>query len=721
MPRVEHSYCREMCRGKEMMRTRFYLLLLFIVASLVVVPEVSAHEAVPVGTWTTTGSMATARYGHTATVLGSGAVLVVGGQSSAGQALATAELYDPTAGTWTTTGSMVTARYGHTATVLNDGRVLVTGGQDKAGHALGKAEIYDPASGTWTATRNMVFAHTFQTATLLNDGKVLVVGGQNERGSVIARAEIYDPASGTWTATSNMIFARMFQTATLLKDGRVLVAGGRDYNGSILTTAEIYDPTSGIWTATRNMNVARSFQTATLLNDGRVLVIGGGARLAEAYDPVAGTWATVGSMSVSRISHTATLLSNGTILVTGGQDNNSQALVTTEIYDPTKASWSLTGSMTAPRWGQTALLLGNGKVLVVGGQDNAGHALATAELFGFADTTAPTLQLPAPLNVNATNAQGATVNYSVTATDPDDTTSQITISCTPASGSVFPVGTTTVNCSAQDLAGNTSTGSFTVQVNVPDTTPPTLQLPAPITADATSPQGATVTYTVAATDPDNSADQVTTNCTPASGSVFPVGTTTVNCSAQDAAGNTSTGSFPVVVQDVTAPTLQLPTTITMNATSPQGATVNYAVSATDPTNTAAQIVITCTPLSGSVFPVGATTVDCSAQDPAGNTSTGSFRVIVQDVTAPTLQLPVTITADATSAQGVVVNYTTAATDPTNTPDQLTVNCTPPSGSVFPIGTTTVICDAQDPAGNTTTGSFPITVNPKTVTVNIDAL
>jgi N-acetylneuraminic acid mutarotase len=638
MPRVEHSYCREMCRGKEMMRTRFYLLLLFIVASLVVVPEVSAHEAVPVGTWTTTGSMATARYGHTATVLGSGAVLVVGGQSSAGQALATAELYDPTAGTWTTTGSMVTARYGHTATVLNDGRVLVTGGQDKAGHALGKAEIYDPASGTWTATRNMVFAHTFQTATLLNDGKVLVVGGQNERGSVIARAEIYDPASGTWTATSNMIFARMFQTATLLKDGRVLVAGGRDYNGSILTTAEIYDPTSGIWTATRNMNVARSFQTATLLNDGRVLVIGGGARLAEAYDPVAGTWATVGSMSVSRISHTATLLSNGTILVTGGQDNNSQALVTTEIYDPTKASWSLTGSMTAPRWGQTALLLGNGKVLVVGGQDNAGHALATAELFGFADTTAPTLQLPAPLNVNATNAQGATVNYSVTATDPDDTTSQITISCTPASGSVFPVGTTTVNCSAQD-----------------------------------------------------------------------------------AAGNTSTGSFPVVVQDVTAPTLQLPTTITMNATSPQGATVNYAVSATDPTNTAAQIVITCTPLSGSVFPVGATTVDCSAQDPAGNTSTGSFRVIVQDVTAPTLQLPVTITADATSAQGVVVNYTTAATDPTNTPDQLTVNCTPPSGSVFPIGTTTVICDAQDPAGNTTTGSFPITVNPKTVTVNIDAL
>ncbi len=79
-----------------MMRTRFYLLLLLIVASLVVVPEVKAHEAVPVGTWTATGSMITARYGHTATLLGNGTVLVAGGQNNAGQVLATAEIYDPT-------------------------------------------------------------------------------------------------------------------------------------------------------------------------------------------------------------------------------------------------------------------------------------------------------------------------------------------------------------------------------------------------------------------------------------------------------------------------------------------------------------------------------------------------------------------------------------------------------------------------------------------------
>jgi large repetitive protein len=704
-----------------MMRTRFYLLLLLIVASLVVVPEVKAHEAVPVGTWTATGSMITARYGHTATLVGNGAVLVAGGQDNAGHILATAELYDPTSETWAATGSMTTARYGQTATVLADGKVLVAGGQDNTGHVLATAELYDPTSGIWTATGKMVAAHLFQTATLLANGNVLVTGGQNNHYHAFARAELYDPTSGSWKATKNMLFARVFHAATALANGKVLVTGGRDGNGSILTTSEIYDPTSGTWLAIGNMNVARASHTATLLNDGRVLVIGGGARLAEAYDPGTSSWTTVGSMAMARVFHTATLLNDGTLLVTGGWDNNSQAVMTTEIYNPTKTGWSSTGSMTTARYGQTATLLKDGRVLVIGGQDNAGHALATGELFGFADTTAPTLQLPASMNVPATNAQGATVSYTVTATDPDDTASQITTSCIPASGSVFPIGATTVDCSAQDPSGNKSTGSFIVQVAAPDTTAPTLQLPAPITADATSAQGAMITYTVTATDPDDTASQITTSCTPASGSIMPIGTTTVNCSTQDAAGNVSTGSFPVVVQDVTAPTLQLPAIITVNATSPQGAAVNYAVAATDPTNTANQIVIACTPVVESVFPIGATTVDCSAQDPAGNKSTGSFRVIVQDVTAPTLQLPVMITADATDQQGAVVNYIATATDATNTPDQLTISCISPSGSVFPIGATSVICSAQDPSGNTTTGTFQVVVRPKTAAVQINAL
>ena len=64
---------------------------------------------------------------HTATLLPSGKVLVAGGSNS-GCNLSSAELYDPATGTWSSTGSLVTARVGHTATLLPTGKVLVAGG-----------------------------------------------------------------------------------------------------------------------------------------------------------------------------------------------------------------------------------------------------------------------------------------------------------------------------------------------------------------------------------------------------------------------------------------------------------------------------------------------------------------------------------------------------------------------------------------------------------------
>jgi TolB protein len=81
-----------------------------------------------------------------------------------------------------------------------------------------------------------------------------------------------------------------------------------------------------------------------------------------------------------------------------------------------------------------------------------------------------------------------------------------------------------------------------------DTTPPTLSVPAPITVDATSRDGAIVTYTVSATDVVDPAPTV--SCTPSSGSTFPIGTTTVSCTATDRAGNTSTGFIVVTVKGV---------------------------------------------------------------------------------------------------------------------------------------------------------------------------
>src|SRR5438094_5551517 len=76
-----------------------------------------------------TGSLATGRLYHTATLLPNGKVLVAGGtNSNSGEVFASAELYDPATGVWTNTGRMVYGRYRHTATLLTNGKVLVTGG-----------------------------------------------------------------------------------------------------------------------------------------------------------------------------------------------------------------------------------------------------------------------------------------------------------------------------------------------------------------------------------------------------------------------------------------------------------------------------------------------------------------------------------------------------------------------------------------------------------------
>ncbi|MEX0630167.1 MAG: kelch repeat-containing protein [Chloroflexota bacterium] len=245
------------------------------------------------GSWTATGRLVTARDLHTATLLPDGKVLVTGGIDSTvsvGHAVAAAELYDPASGTWIPTGNMVQARVYDTATLLLDGRVLVAGGSSSGtlGEALASAELYDPASGTWTASGNMNAGRSGHTATLLPDGTVLVVGGSNGSG-LLAPAELYDPSSGSWTATGAMVEPRYGHTATLLANSKVLVVGG-SAGQDALASAELYDPLSGSWTAIGSMTAGRSGHTATLLADGTVLVAGGSTRVAaELYNPGSGT------------------------------------------------------------------------------------------------------------------------------------------------------------------------------------------------------------------------------------------------------------------------------------------------------------------------------------------------------------------------------------------------------------------------------------------------
>jgi hypothetical protein len=316
----------------------------------------------------------------------------------------------------------------------------------------------------------------------------------------------------------------------------------------------------------------------------------------------------------------------------------------------------------------------------------------------------PTLNIPGDITAEATGPGGNTVTFTVTATDPEDDPDP-TPGCTPGSGSTFPLGTTTVNCSVTDSGGASVSGSFTVTIQ--DTTPPALTLPGNITAEATGPSGAIVSYSASANDIVDG--PVALTCIPPSGSTFPLGTTTVNCSATDSHGNSVTGNFNVTVQDTTPPVLALPGNITVQATGPAGAVVNFAATASDIVD--GPVPVTCTPSSGSTFPIGATTVNCSATDAHGNSASGSFIVVVLDTIGPTLLLPANITVEATGPAGAVVSFTATAIDLIDGP--IAVTCTPPSGSTFPLGTTTVNCSATDSHGNSASGSFSITVRDTT--------
>jgi hypothetical protein len=315
------------------------------------------------------------------------------------------------------------------------------------------------------------------------------------------------------------------------------------------------------------------------------------------------------------------------------------------------------------------------------------------------DTAKPVLHLPGDFSVEATSSAGATVTFEATAVDL--VSGSVPVTCNPASASVFAIGSTTVTCSASDAAGNTATGGFSV--SVVDTTPPVLFLPADLTAINPGPPGVNVSYTVTATDKVDGTVPVT--CSASSGTLFPVGTTVVNCSAGDTAGNTASGTFTVTVVDTTAPVLALPGGVTVEATGPTGAAVSYTTSAFDTVE--GDRPVTCSAGSGSVFALGITTVTCYASDLAGNTVVGPFDVTVVDTTAPTLTLPSDITASATSAAGAAVSYSVGATDAVN--GTVPVTCEPTSGSGFPVGESTVNCSSVDAAGNVASGSFTVTV------------
>ena len=301
--------------------------------------------------------------------------------------------------------------------------------------------------------------------------------------------------------------------------------------------------------------------------------------------------------------------------------------------------------------------------------------------------------------MEAVGAGGNVVNFTTSAFDvvdgPRPTTS------TPVSGSIFSLGSTTVTTTATDTAGNTSRETFTVTVR--DTTAPAIIAPASVTAEATGPGGAVVNFTTSATDVV-SGTSATSNY-PVSGSIFPLGATTVTTRATDVAGNQASRTFTVTVADTTPPVIPALPNLTAEATGPGGAAVNFTIPATDLVDAAP--VTSSSPSSGSMFNLGDTIVTATAVDVSGNYSNRTFTVTVRDTTPPEITVPANLTVETTESNGAQVSFSTSATDLVSG-SRPTLD-TPASGSLFALGTTTVTTTSLDATGNAASKTFTVKV------------
>lgn len=329
------------------------------------------------------------------------------------------------------------------------------------------------------------------------------------------------------------------------------------------------------------------------------------------------------------------------------------------------------------------------------------------------DTIAPAFVCPSSIAVNADSGMcSAIVTFATpTATDNCAVTS-LSQSAGLTSGSAFPVGTTAVSFTASDSSGNTTVCSFNVTVT--DAEAPVMSCPGTMTVNADSGMcSAVVNYNAPAAIDNCNIDSVSLTSGPVSGSAFPLGTTTITYTATDSAGNSSICSFDIVVVDAEAPVMTCPANITMNNDSGLcSAVVTFNAPLATDNCSGASVAQTGGPSSGSAFPIGTTTITYTATDSAGNTSSCSFDITVNDTEAPIVNCG----ANITTCAGVETMFGASATDLCSGIDSLTyvlTGATTGSGNgngqgSFNVGVTTITYTATDSSGNTSSCSFTVT-------------
>lgn len=479
--------------------------------------------------------------------------------------------YAPTTNAWAPVTQLPTSREGAGAAVVN-GRIYLVGGNVAGGVPSGVVEAYEPSTNTWITGLQPMPTPRAHLAVVTDGTHVYAIGGDTlgSGGGRLGTVERYRPSTNTWETLAPMPSAGNFLAGGML-DWTIVIVGA-SATGGLSDITYIYDIGSNRWRTGPRMPQAKSMMAAAVANGGLYVVGGSGVSPYSTfvyYPPVETLngarpeyWSGPASILTSR-SQLAAAAVGDVIYAIGGTVpglNPTTVLNTTEAFstppvntfapngpgdslpsvlwestNTTVASVDSGGNVRGNRGGQTTIVAST----ATGISCLTTNTCATVTVAG--DTKPPSLSLPNSVTREAQNSAGAVVGYFASATDAID--GPVPIFCNPQPNSLFPLGTTTVTCRATDSSGNTAEGSFPVLVR--DTRPPFLSVPGGITEQADDSSGAIVNYFVSAFDQVDGPRPV--SCTPASGSLFPVGTTSVQCSASDTRGNAASRSFTVTV------------------------------------------------------------------------------------------------------------------------------------------------------------------------------
>ena len=329
------------------------------------------------------------------------------------------------------------------------------------------------------------------------------------------------------------------------------------------------------------------------------------------------------------------------------------------------------------------------------------------------DVTAPTITAPADVTFDAdVNCNFVLSDYTSTIAG-DDCDSDVQVSQSPLPGTVLPLGLTVVTLTATDNCGNESDDTFNVVVE--DNTNPVA-----ICQDITVQLDASGNATIVAADVDNSSFD---NCSVAS---LSIDVSTFTCAdlgsdnqvvltVTDGSGNTATCIANVIVEDNVAPTFTCPAALDVQGC--DGLVPDLISTIGDEMDNCGIVTLTQSPLPGVSIGNNGNSVDVvvTATDASGNTSSCTVTVTVVDDTAPVFQncpTAISVANDPDQCGAIVSWIAPVALDNCIVmgPGSVVLTAGMPSGSVFPVGTSTVTYTATDDDGNTTTCTFNVTVS-----------